>query len=179
MTQKSNSFILPTLGLDFPRISRGGFKTTYLGDARISSWKEKLGKQLLLKFEDPSISTINYLESQETFVERYSLDDTNEIFVFTIPTKWTDGVVSPFLEGKYSEIDRDYVKAYFPKTINKLNGVEPSVNYMILNKDKTLKTYWESLIDTELDEDAEVWPIPELEDEILFYKEVEGTKIEA
>jgi len=49
---------------------------------------------------------------------------------------------------------------------------------MILNKDQTLKTYWESLIDTELDEEAEVWPRPELEDEILFYQQVEGTKIE-
>lgn len=73
------------------------------------------------------------------------------------------------MEGKYSEIDRDYVKTNFPKYNS---NASESINYKILTKSKELKEYWETILDVELDSDAEVWSIPELKDEIKYYAEV-------
>jgi hypothetical protein len=43
------------------------------------------------------------------------------------------------------------------------------MNYKILTKSEELKEYWETILDVELDQNAEVWSIPELEDEIKNY----------
>ena len=102
------------------------------------------------------------------YKEEYNLDEERILFVFNIPSKWKETVVEPFLQGKYSEIDREYVKRYFPESVYKSGNKEPSVNYMILNKDELLKNYWENMLDVDLDEDAEVWSKVDLEREILF-----------
>lgn len=163
MIQKSASFILPTLGLSLSELRSNGFKTTYLGDARLSNWRELLGTKLYVELD--SSCTPSFLKKM-TQHENYSnlrMDGDNYLIEFDVPAKWRSGVVDKFLEGKYSEIDRDYVKENFPKYTS--TNTE-SVNYQILTKSPELKEYWEIILDVDLDEDAEVWSIPELSDEI-------------
>lgn len=82
--------------------------------------------------------------------------------------KYKDTVVSPFMEGKYSKIDQNYVNRFFSPYV--FNGEElvPSYNYMILTKSPILKQMWEDAIGVELDEEAEVWSKPEIDDEETY-----------
>ena len=84
-------------------------------------------------------------------------------------------IIVPFLKGKYSEIDRDYVTKYFKQ--QEFVGYDSwgypqyreLINYKVLTKSPDLKEYWEKRLDVELDPDAEVWSRPEEENEILNY----------
>ena len=90
--------------------------------------------------------------------------------VLQIPEGYRDTVVKPFLAGKYSKIDRDYVRRYYePKRRNVAGIYEDSYNYKILTKHPEIRDWWEYRLGTSLPEDAEVWPKPEKEDEIFMY----------
>lgn len=166
MTQKSASFILPTLGLDYSVLKRNGFQTTYLGDARLSDWRSTLGEKLYVELDSTCSSTYLKELTKHPQYSNLRMDGDNYLIEFDIPKKWKETVVDKFIEGKYSEIDRDYVKTYFPKYTS---TASESMNYKILTKSEELKEYWETILDVELDQDAEVWSIPELEDEIKNY----------
>lgn len=168
MIQKSASFILPTLGLEYSDLKRNGFQTTYLGDARLADWKSTLGQKLYVELDSTCSSTYLKELTQHPQYSNLRMDGDSYLIEFDIPKKWTTSVVEKFMEGKYSEIDRDYVKTNFPKYTS---SASESINYKILTKSKELKEYWETILDVELDPDAEVWSIPELKDEIKYYAE--------
>jgi len=97
---------------------------------------------------------MNTLESHKNFLFKRIMGKYDHHFVFTIPDNIKERVVTPFLNGKYSEIDEDYKNnGYFPKYLT--NG-EINTNYQILNKSKDLKKVWEYLIDITLPEGCEV-----------------------
>lgn len=77
------------------------------------------------------------------------------------------GVVKPFIDGRYSQIDRSYVAKSFP--VYTSNGTI-SGNYAILTKSPILKKYWEERIGVTLPEDAEVWSKIKKEDETFVYE---------
>lgn len=62
--------------------------------------------------------------------------------VFTFTDFAKSSIVRPFIQGKYSLIDRDYVDKYFK------NGLPESenVNYQVLTKSPILKKYWEYVL---------------------------------
>lgn len=78
-----------------------------------------------------------------------------------------DKIVKPFLDGKYSKVDREYVDKHFPDNPNhRLYG-----NGLVLRKHPAKKSYWESRIGVTLPTDAEVWPKPQEKNEIYGYVE--------
>lgn len=84
------------------------------------------------------------------------------MYVFSIPEKYKATVVRPFLKGQYSRIDRAYVEQHFPNDpYHRLY-----FNRRVLDRDPSLKEYWEEKIGVTLSEDAEVWSKPKLEDEV-------------
>ena len=93
------------------------------------------------------------------------------MIILRMPRYVKEEIVDPFLKGKYSEIDRTYVRSHFKQVI--MNGYEGifSKNWMVLNKSPHLKREWESILGVELPEDAEVWSRPTKNEEVYNYKQ--------
>ena len=88
-------------------------------------------------------------------------------------------IIMPFVKGKYSQINRTYVKENFPE--KELIGMDvfgrqqfrKLTNWKILNRDESLKDWWEEKLAVSLPEGAEVWSRPEKAQEIFkYYEEV-------
>lgn len=118
---------------------------------------------------------LNELKTKnENFVEEIVIEDYN-VLVFKIPKEFEEDY-KKFLEGKYSKFSEN-AKSLFPKFVeiikfNQKLGMhvkieQISLPWMIINKDKSLKSYWKKRIGIELSEEDEVWEKPNLEKEIL------------
>lgn len=57
-----------------------------------------------------------------------------------IPEKYYETVIMPFLAGKYSEIDKEFVKDFIPKMLKKEFTREPNIIRQIIDKDPKLRT---------------------------------------
>ena len=92
------------------------------------------------------------------------------MFVFTISPSFKSDY-DKFLEGKYSQFSD-------PAKIRLMRHRSPnSPMPLILDKDNSLKMYWENRLGTELSSDDEVWPIVERNDEFFDrekFKELMG-----
>jgi len=88
------------------------------------------------------------------------------VYVYSFTEEDQKNIVTPFLKGKYSEIDRDYVKTFDRWQV--VDGFyEPSKTYMIFTKDTRLKEDWEQKIGVEFTDEQEVWSRPLIENETL------------
>lgn len=121
---------------------------------------------------DPELvthKTMDYITSNPFFLTRYMTPNKTLMFRFSFSDEVKQSIVKPFLEGKYSKIDREYMRAHFNKYVSETSG-QFSTNWMILNKHPQLRKYWEEQIGTTLSQDAEVWSKPEKHDEIYNYE---------
>ena len=138
----------------------------YLGDVSMLDWDlSSPDIFVLLKFSG-HISFYNLekeLEKDENFKTSYSLIRGRYImFVFTISAAFLEDF-NKFMDGKYSELSH-------PAKIRIMRHRKPSSPMpLILDKDKSLRVYWEKKLDAELLENQEVWPIVN-KDEELFDK---------
>ncbi len=162
-TQKSTCFLLPWLGFSYGDLVKNGFKTTYLD---VDYLDTNYGDNIILSFEKDT-DFIKTLENTPYFSSKHILEDEiHMVFTFTDFAK--SSIVRPFIQGKYSLIDRDYVDKYFK------NGLPESenVNYQVLTKSPILKKYWEYVLSipernrmVTLADDAEVWSTPDQQQE--------------
>ncbi len=131
----------------------------------------------VLDVDHPFISFLRENSEQE-----YRVNDNEIGFIWTLTEDQKSTIVAPFLEGKYSKIDRDYVSKNFPEKeftgFDVFNAPQYKflVNYKILTKSQELKNWWEERLNCSLPEDAEVWSKPDKKNEIFNYVEsVENT----
>lgn len=171
--QKSRSFILPMM--NFSEEATKQIKNTYLGNTEYEG-ENNWGKYFYIEldYEDIKSITNEFLTHPQYITHFHSANDTL-FYVFEI-TYNQRKIVDPFMDGKYSLIDREYVNKYFNKFING----NVSLNWRILNKDenwempsstKALRTYWFERIGIELPINAEVWSRPEMKYEIYSFIE--------
>tara|TARA_R110002167_G_scaffold8393_2_gene38845 strand:+ start:161 stop:754 length:594 start_codon:yes stop_codon:yes gene_type:complete len=180
--EKIRKVIKPTKTVDFLLPLVGYSKTdldpylvnAYLGDVSLLDWDlESPDVFVLLKFSG-HISFYNLekdLEKDQYFKTSYSLLRGKYImFVFTIgPTFIKD--FKKFMDGKYSEFSH-------PAKIRimrhrKVDSPMP----LILDKDKSIRMYWELKLDAELPQKSEVWPIVQYSEELFDkseFKELMG-----
>lgn len=72
------------------------------------------GDYLYLVFENTLSATLsNQLRNHEQYVKELDPTESTVMFIFKLTDEQKMGVVYPFLEGKYSKIDRSYVKDNF------------------------------------------------------------------
>lgn len=174
--QKSRSFIFPMMKFHRKAIYDEVI-CTYLGHVGyegLDNW----GKYFYIEYnlDDLNEKDLDELRDHPQYVIEFNNDNGNVFFVYKITDKQHETIVKPFLEGKYSEIDRGYAKSHFKQY--KDNG-EVSLNWRILHKDEwkrpsnmqSIRDYWKDLIGIPLPADAEVWSRPEKRDEIYGYKE--------
>lgn len=168
--QQSSSFILPILGLDIAWLYKIGLSNTYMGSNHFSGEQNVWGEYFFLEFHNDKLgeSDISKLRACPYYISEYDPNDYITHIVFNIPQEYKEGVVKPFLEGKFSKIDRNYVNTFHGPTIR--NGKqEIGYNYKILTKHHEPRSYWEMRLGMSLPPDAEVWPRPEPSDEIYMY----------
>lgn len=165
--QKSMSFLIYTLNIPSSHLWRG-LASSYAGNYDYTgddTWGEHLS--LLYRTRDITEEQIDIIRKNKGYVHEYDPDTDHIMFVLKIPTKYKKNVVTPFLKGEYSKIDREYVNANFKQTAS--NG-SYSTNWLILTKDKSLRKFWEDQIGVPLPHDAEVWSRPLKEDEVYNYE---------
>lgn len=95
----------------------------------------------------------SFIKDIEYVVDYYSIDDNYIMVKLVIPAQYKETIIKPFIKGKYSIIDRDYVKNKFQEF---LTDGSPSINYLILTKSPIMRESIERGIGCSLPDDAEV-----------------------
>ena len=146
----------------------------YLGDKSMLDWDlESPDVFVLVKYygNRKFLDLEKEIEKNKYFKTSYNLWEGRYImFVFTISPSFKSDY-DKFLEGKYSQFSD-------PAKIRLMRHRSPnSPMPLILDKDNSLKMYWENRLGTELSSDDEVWPIVERNDEFFDrekFKELMG-----
>lgn len=108
-----------------------------------------------------------YLKSHPLFERIHIPMEGMTSFVFRLPEGDKEKVIKPFLEGKYSKVDRAYVEEHFPD----MPGHRLYANRLTFDRSPILKAYWEEKIGAELSDEAEVWSKPQKKIEVYGYNE--------
>lgn len=160
-------FLTPALSLKAPINLYGDYyEGTFKGDVHHETYKEWESPYILMVYNDKLPTALaTYLSTHPQFVEQYSPRKGHMTFVFKVSDQDQAGVVRPFLEGKYSKVDRKYVDRNFPdEPGHRLYG-----NGLVFRKSPAKKSFWETKLDTTLPPDAEVWSKPQKKKEVYGY----------
>ncbi len=155
---KSSQFLLPLIKSE-GRKSNEFFIDSYLGDGTST-----LGDNLYLLFSKQMDA-----ETSEKYTKAANFSTSYEVpngimYVFSLTEEEKEKIVKPFLQGKYSELDKDYVEKYFPlDPKHALYG-----NRLVIEKSDKYVKYWSDQ-GVELPANAEVWSRPDLTNEIYNY----------
>lgn len=159
---KTTDFMLPLLGYT-KKWYEPFLVNAYLGDKKLGGISPE---QILILLSNHKMD-LRYVRIEKSlkelsdYVDYYDVLDTRmSIFVFNMPVDFLDEY-HHFVQGKYSRFSEE-------AQIKIIKGRSPqsSMPY-IFKKDPILKNYWETKFNSALDNDAEVWPILTLEEEIF------------
>lgn len=108
--------------------------STYLGNVEYEG-VEDWGNYFYMEYPLDGLSEfmLSELRTHVNYKYEYDTIDNTVIFIFNIGDRIKETIIKPFLEGKYSLIDREYVNRCFPKS-NNLGSL--STNWRILMKDE-------------------------------------------
>lgn len=154
---KSRTFIGGLTGLDRSTLTSPHVMETYLGKEG-----EVPGTYFyILVAEDTPSEFIQTLSASPKFASEESVLG-GKLFSYTLTEEERTTVVEPYLQGKYSEVSRDYVDKHFPKDV-----LSPTYNVrMVFDKHPNVIKYWSDK-GVEIPEDAEVWSRPDASQEIV------------
>lgn len=164
--QKSTALLVPMMNFKYyvyPHLIN-----TYVGNIHFEG-DDDWGKyfHIQMSADTPSEILAELRNHSWYVIEEHFADPASIMFTFQPDAEITSSILSPFIKGKYSQIDRGYVNKHFSY---KVNGM-PNHNYLVLTKHPSLKAYWEERLNVTLPEDAEVWSKPEKKDEVFGYEE--------
>lgn len=130
----STNFLIFILEITEPEFYQK-IKNTYCGNV---NWEgnDNWGDYYYVVLDDSSYNLLMILRDHPEYRDDFYTDDGQFMMVFKVPFKYKESVVQPFLKGKYSQIDREYVAKYFPKYAGP--GMISS-NWLILHKDDYYK----------------------------------------
>jgi hypothetical protein len=158
----STVFVLPMLGKSWFWFGKYVINA-YIGDAEKPQYKEHIF--LHLRFEDSENfrRMEGLLREHPNFIEDYDPDIESVMFIFTVPDEHIKDL-ELFKKGKYSELS--------VKLKNAIVGRQTwGTNFEILTRSPKLRAQIEERIGAELPEGAELYHIPEPENEIFRYKQ--------
>ena len=167
----SGSLLIWTLG-HMPAEFYNKLSNCYIGNM---DWEgeDSWGNYFYVAFkEDLSLELLKTLEVHPMFTTSLWRDDEIFLAIFKFTEEQKEKIIQPFIAGKYSEIDREYVNKYF-KQFNSTG--QKTTNWQILNKDDDLRRSWERELNVtpyiriSIPEDAEVWSKIKKENEIIGY----------
>jgi hypothetical protein len=133
-----------------------GLTNTYLGYDI-----DDYGEHIILEFNQ---EVPEELKEKSNYVQTINVEDVNLMRFSTAPIK--KDIVDPFINGKYSKIDREYVADNFSKYTE--DFISESTAWKVLHKSKELKAFWEERLGVTLDDDAEVYSKAEPQQEVFL-----------
>ena len=162
--QLSKAFLLWILEVKDPELY-SSVTETYIGNSEFEG-NNNWGDYFYVVLKNGYTSgLLNKMRSSKMYHTEMDPDEGHTMFVYKIIDYYKSRVVIPFMEGKYSQIDRDYVAKNFQARV--AGGL--STNWRILHKEDGLRAYWESRIGKDLPEDCEVWNKAKKEHEVYKY----------
>jgi len=144
---QSTYFLLPAADIVLPKAHKEYLLNTYITTD---------SQHLVVSTRQGYLEIDATLRNIPSFVQSNQDKESIQYF-YKIKEELKPTVVQPFLNGKYSEIDKEYIKDSF---------AENSAVQRIVSKDSAYRTHWESLIGQPLPHNAEVWPIADLKQEL-------------
>ena len=153
-------FLIPLTGQDTLKTKKmGKFVDSYISDNT-----KDVGTHIYLEYTRDTLNDLEREEliSSQNFQTKYYVGDS-EIFEYNISEKDYTDIILPFLDGKFSIIDRDYVAKYFPNDPNSALYK----NRLILDKSTLIRKEWEDRLGVSLPDGAEVWSKPNIAHETL------------
>lgn len=166
---KSTRFLLPSLRLNEEILLKMGFKNVYLSDHQYDvRWDFENCLYLLFRPKVMNEEFEAYCSSMRllpSYKDEYDVDG-GVMFVLQVPPRFQH-ILKPFKRGKYSEIDKNYVKECIPQFIN---GAV-SKRWKVFYKDKSLVEELAEELGYKSMEIALKW-IDEVEDKPYFEDEI-------
>ena len=159
---KTLEFLMPLIGYSKMEL-KPYIVNAYLGDTSMSDWDFNSPDVFVLMkwmYSHSFKEMEKKLENDKYFKVSYDTVDGYVMFVFTISPSFEKDY-KRFITGKYSEFS-DPAKIRIMRHRTKHSPMP-----LILDKDSSLREYWENKIGTQLSADDEVWPIVERNDEIF------------
>ena len=159
---KTLEFLMPLIGYSKMEL-KPYIVNAYLGDTSMSDWDFNSPDVFVLMkwmYSHSFKEMEKKLENDKYFKVSYDTVDGYVMFVFTISPSFEKDY-KRFITGKYSEFS-DPAKIRIMRHLTKHSPMP-----LILDKDSSLREYWENKIGTQLSADDEVWPIVERNDEIF------------
>lgn len=177
---KTSKFILPIVKWEgsFQRLVSHGFINAYIGyyHEEGTQW----GRHIYLLFRKMPKHLMRELAEKNNLVNSHFTTE-GVLLQFSIDEQIRESVVKPFLEGKYSEVDRDFVAENHPvysvyPTLTD-NG-ELSFTYRVFIRCKQLRQDIINEFGVPLEENAEVFSSPDKEEEIFQFQKILSDVIE-
>lgn len=164
-------FMVPTLKINRDDLFNNNCINGYLIDNR-RDVQYKDAVYLLFKPDDMDVFR-EFLEREyertKDIIDDYDYEDGFVVVVYKLNKKWKNDFLL-VREGLYSKTSKEF-QNQFPKVLKimkkGLHRDEISLQYRIFKKTSDLREYWETKIDCEISEDAEVWSVFELKNETL------------
>ena len=163
-TNETSRFLTPLLGLTSTPVNvwTSNCAGLYIGD-QYYDVPSKWGEHFFFVYKTPMSPALDEaFRNNPLFVDTYSPKDDYITYVFKIKEEDQQKVVKPFLEGKYSEVDREYVEKNFP--LDRTHRLY--ANRLVFDKSIVMKNLTEKKIGMELPKEAEVWSRPLEKNEI-------------
>lgn len=177
----SNIFIVPIFKIDRNSMIANGFINSYLYNTEKNFDYEDFHIHMVYHPSDMDMFNkfveIEKIRLGKLFVDEYDYEDGYSVLVYKVPEDLNYGV-NLILEGKYSKLDKHYMN-HLPNiiTVRKRTGVtstETSLSHLIYTKDPLLRKMWESILNTGLPEDSEVWERRTKDEETLYIDRIKN-----
>jgi hypothetical protein len=165
-------FLLRGIGLKALEMKKIGFINAYIDDIH---HEPHYDKSLYLLFKPENIEDLSLFVGQEklrtaALVEDYDYDGGYVVLVYKFPYQY-HREWDHFLKGEWSLFSAKYAEL-FPKEVSlkTRTGIpkkEVSIWNLVFNRLPELKEFWEKRIDVVLDDEMELWSIPDMNKEKL------------
>ncbi|MGL5079141.1 MAG: hypothetical protein ACRDBG_25355 [Waterburya sp.] len=142
--------------------SEAGFVDTYLMGIHPEAGFS--GRLYILYKETPKIERVlSIAKEHERFDTFFCVGKHHVVVALKYSEEEIEKIVKPFMLGKYSRVDREYVDKYFPL----IRSHALYDNRRVFDRCPAIKAYWEGAILMVLPSDAEVWSKMKTENETI------------
>lgn len=165
-------FLVPVLGIERNKLDNHNFIDGFLDD--VSRMVHHMNSIYILFKPNNMEEFQEFLEMEKErypdIVDDYDYSGGYVVVVYKFPKDLLPDM-QLILEGKYSQTSMDFKKRFAQvKKIVTESGLRrdaPSLQWMVFKKASAVREEWERVLDIRMEEEAEVWGMPDMAREIL------------
>ena len=170
-------FIVPTLKIDREHLFNNKFINGFIADVDKDDYFEE--DVVFLLFKPSNMEEFNNFlsseyENNQLLIDDYDYESNYIVLVYQLDPELKDDF-ELIKQGKYSKVSSKF-RNIFPKKLINFKDPEKkktiSIQHLVFNKNKILLDFWEQEFNTDLGDDAELWPEFNLKKEILDIEKI-------